>query len=95
MNYCEVGIATTGTAFALRHRAMTESRQTNPAAYVCQRCDNNAVFFRVRSEVIDIKVCVECGVKAASLGLIVTELSKEQAVTTAPSHPSDGHKESA
>jgi hypothetical protein len=47
----------------------------------------------VRSEIIDIKVCVECGVKAATLGLIVTELSKEKGSASALSSEND--KESA
>lgn len=47
--------------------------------HLCPRCNSNSVFFRVQSEILDLKVCVECGLEAAKLGLIVTELSKERA----------------
>jgi ribosomal protein L37AE/L43A len=65
---------------------MISSADENYQVHLCQRCDSNPIFFRVRSEVIDVKVCVECGVKAASLGLTVTELSKESDLS--PSGPS-------
>jgi Zn ribbon nucleic-acid-binding protein len=72
---------------------MTDSTNRDSADLLCQRCDSQPLFFRVRSEIIDIKVCVECGVKAASLGLIVTELSKDKGSAAALSSEND--KESA
>jgi hypothetical protein len=33
--------------------------------------------FRVRSEVLDLKVCARCAAEAADLGLSVTELAEE------------------
>jgi hypothetical protein len=55
-------------------------KQTN-GHNLCARCYSNAIFFRVRSEILDVSVCVECGLEAVSLGLIVTQLS------ASPIHP--------
>jgi len=57
---------------------MIRSLKQRNKLHLCPRCESNPLFFRVRSEILDIKVCVECGLKARRLGLIVTELPREQ-----------------
>jgi Zn ribbon nucleic-acid-binding protein len=57
---------------------MLRSPKERNRTYLCPRCESEPLFFRVRSEILDVKVCVECGLKAKRLGLFVTELPREQ-----------------
>jgi hypothetical protein len=70
---------------------MLRSPKQRKKSHLCPRCESGPLFFRVRSEILDVKVCVECGLKAKRLGLLVTELPREQvglSVLNFPDHPS-------
>lgn len=52
---------------------------TRPHSFhLCSRCNSNPVFFRVKSEILNAQVCVECGLKAVGLGLTVIPLVSEE-----------------
>lgn len=57
---------------------MNGSRKQRNGSHFCTRCYSNPVFFRVRSEILNVDVCVECGLEAVSLGLMVTQLSERK-----------------
>lgn len=54
---------------------MIEPRNGTGQRMVCPRCYGEPLWFRVRSDLMDIDVCEQCGLAAAKLGLEVIRLS--------------------